>query len=219
MKITKIKEQESQFTVDIEVSNSHTYQLSNGCVSHNTVSQLVDSASGLHPRYAQYYIRRVRADGKDPLAKAMQEAGFPCEQDVMQPSNLVFSFPVKAPKNAVMRDDRTAIEQLEYWKLIQDEWCEHKPSVTIYVREHEWLEVGAWVYKHFDSVSGVSFLPHSDHSYMQAPYEECTWEQYETLKLQIPSEIPMSRLAELETSDMTTATQELSCTGGMCELV
>lgn len=184
-----------------------------------TVSQLTDTASGLHPRYSKYYIRRVRADKKDPLAKVMQAQGFPCEQDVMQPSNLVFSFPVEAPDHAIFRDDRTAIEQLEYWLMIQREYCTHKPSVTIYVKEHEWVSAGAWVYEHFDEVSGISFLPHSDHTYQQAPYEEIDQETYEKLKAQIPERIDLQMLSELETSDMTNGVQELACTGGACEIV
>ena len=183
-----------------------------------TVSQLVDAASGLHPRYSQFYIRRVRADKKDPLATTMQQAGFPCEQDVMQPNNLVFSFPIKAPEGAVMRDDRSALDQLEHWLMIQDEWCEHKPSITVYVREHEWLEVGAWVYKHFDKVSGVSFLPHSDHSYQQAPYEEIDEATYLKLVSELPTELPMDLLAKMEGDDMTTGTREFACTGGACEI-
>lgn len=183
-----------------------------------TVSQLVDAASGLHPRYSQFYIRRVRADKKDPLATTMQQAGFPCEQDVMQPNNLVFSFPIKAPEGAVMRDDRSALDQLEHWLMIQDEWCEHKPSITVYVREHEWLEVGAWVYKHFDKVSGVSFLPHSDHSYQQAPYEEIDEATYLKLASELPTELPMDLLAQMEKEDMTTGTREFACTGGACEI-
>ena len=129
-----------------------------------TVSQLVDSASGIHARHNPYYIRTVRADKKDPLAMYMRDAGFPCEDDVMKPDHTyVFSFPMKAPENAVMRQDMTAIEQLELWLVYQKHWCEHKPSVTISVKEDEWFEVGAWVYKHFDWMSGVSFLPYSEH--------------------------------------------------------
>jgi len=184
-----------------------------------TVSQLVDSASGLHPRYAPYYIRRVRSSVKDPLTQTMLEAGFPCEPDVMSSANMVFSFPMKAPEGAVMRDDRSAIDQLEHWLMIQVDWCEHKPSITVYVRENEWLEVGAWVYKHFDLVSGVSFLPHSDHSYMQAPYEEISQETYETLVAKMPEALPLDILARIEKGDMTTGTREFACAGGACEIV
>jgi len=184
-----------------------------------TVSQLVDSASGIHPRYAPHYIRRVRADSKDPLAQAMKEQGYPCEQDVMQPSNLVFSFPIKAPGSSVFRDDRTAIEQLEYWLMLRTYWCDgHNPSVTIYVKEHEWLEVGAWVYKNFDDVCGISFLPHSNHTYMQAPYEEITEEQYESMRNQMPKGINYEHLSSLEITDHTTGIREFACTAGGCEL-
>jgi ribonucleoside-triphosphate reductase (thioredoxin) len=191
------------------------------CVKpEGTSSQLNDTASGLHPRYAPYYIRRVRADSKDPLAQVMREQDFPCEEDVMQPTNLVFSFPIKAPEHAVFRDDRTAIEQLEYWLMWKKYWCDsHNPSVTIYVKEHEWFAVGAWVYENFDDVCGLSFLPHSDHSYQQAPYEECSEHEYEQLAAVMPSEINYEALRLLETSDRTTGTQEYACSAGGCELV
>ena len=185
-----------------------------------TVSQLVDSASGIHPRYAPYYIRTVRADQKDPLAQMMKAAGFPCEPDVMQPDKLyVFSFPMKAPDGAVFRDDRNAIEQLELWLMYQRYWCEHKPSITVYVRDHEWLGVGAWVYKHFDEMSGVSFLPHSDHTYQQAPYQEITVEQYHKAVADMPVGVDWSMLRHFEMDDTTTSSQTLSCTGGSCEIV
>ena len=142
-----------------------------------TVSQLVDAASGIHARHNPYYIRTVRADNKDPLCQFMKDKGFPCEPDVMKPDHtMVFSFPVKSPDNAVCRTDMSAIEQLELWKLYQENWCEHKPSVTITVKEHEWMAVGSWVWDNFDMMSGVSFLPHSDHTYRQAPYQDCTEE-------------------------------------------
>ena len=185
-----------------------------------TVSQLVDSASGIHPRYSPHYIRTVRADAKDPLAKFMQDEGFPVEPDVMKPdSTLVFSFPIAAPKNAVFRDDRTALEQLEHWLTYQRHWCEHKPSVTIYVRENEWLEVGAWVYRHFDEMSGVSFLPHSDHTYKQAPYQEITEEQFHKFVEKMPKGIDWQMLGDYEEQDRTTASQTLACSGGVCEVV
>lgn len=191
------------------------------CVKpEGTSSQLNDTASGLHVRYAPYYIRRVRADGKDPLAVVMREQGFPCEEDVMQPTNLVFSFPVKAPEHSLFRDDKNALEQLEYWLMWKQHWCDsHNPSVTIYVKEHEWLDVGAWVYKNFDDVCGLSFLPHSDHTYRQAPYEECTKEQYEALAAIMPDNIDYEALGALETTDTTTGTQEYACSAGGCELV
>ena len=185
-----------------------------------TVSQLVDSASGIHPRYSNYYIRTVRADKKDPLAQMMRDAGFPVEDDVMKPdSTYVFSFPTKAPEHAVFRNDRNAIQQLEHWLTYQRHWCEHKPSVTIYVRENEWLEVGAWVWKHFDEMSGVSFLPHSDHSYPQAPYQEIDEEEYNRLLSEMPQDVDWGRVGEYETQDNTSGSQTLACSGSSCEVV
>ena len=185
-----------------------------------TVSQLVDSASGIHPRYSDYYIRTVRQDKKDPLADLLISQGFPYEDDVMKPdSTYVFSFPMKAPKGSVMRNDRTAIEQLELWKIYQEAWCEHKPSITVYVKEDEWLEVGAWVYKHFDSVSGVSFLPHSEHSYKQAPYQEISEEDYNRLKESMPKDVDFTKLVEHEKEDTTIGMKEYACTGGACEIL
>jgi len=184
-----------------------------------TVSQLTDSASGIHPRYEPFYIRTVRADKKDPLAQLMRDANFPVEDDVMKPDNTyVFSFPMKAPDQAIFRNDRTAIEQLEHWLTYQRHWCEHKPSVTIYVRDGEWQEVGAWVYKHFDEMSGVSFLPHSDHTYRQAPYQEIDEQEYNEWLAKMPKEIPWDKLADYENTDQTIGSQELACTGNQCEL-
>jgi ribonucleoside-diphosphate reductase alpha chain len=185
-----------------------------------TVSQLVDSASGIHPRYSEYYIRTVRADKKDPLARMMKDAGFPVEDDVMKPdSTYVFSFPMKAPEGSVFRDDRTAIEQLEQWLTYQRHWCEHKPSVTIYVRDEEWMKVGAWVYEHFDEMSGVSFLPHSDHTYQQAPYQEIDKEMYESVLSNMPKDVDWAALKEYEESDHTVGSQTMACSGGSCEIV
>lgn len=185
-----------------------------------TVSQLVDSASGIHPRYSPFYIRTVRADKKDPLAKYMVEAGFPVEEDVMKPTQtLVFSFPMKAPENAVFRNDRTAIQQLEHWLVYQRHWCEHKPSVTIYVKDNEWMEVGAWVWKHFDEISGISFLPHSDHTYKQAPYQEITEEEYYSFLEKMPTDVDWTQLSKYEFEDRTTSSQTLACSGGICEIV
>ena len=185
-----------------------------------TVSQLVDSASGIHARHSKFYIRTVRADNKDPLALFMKDKGFPCEPDVMKPDNgLVFSFPIKSPEGCVTRNDRTAIEQLELWKTYQLAWCEHKPSVTISVREEEWFEVGAWCYKNFDILSGVSFLPHSDHSYQQAPYQECNQEEYENFLKDMPKNVDWTELSNYEAEDNTTGTQSLACTSGVCEVV
>ena len=185
-----------------------------------TVSQLVDSASGIHTRHNDYYLRRVRADSKDPIAQLMEDQGIPCEPDVMKPNSVkVFTFPMKAPEGAVLRDDRTAIEQLELWLTYQRHYCEHKPSVTVSVREHEWMEVGAWVYKHFDEVSGVSFLPHSDHSYQQAPYEDCTKAEYTALAKKMPKAVDWNLISTYELTDMTVATKTLACTGNICEMV
>lgn len=184
-----------------------------------TVSQLVDSASGIHPRYSEYYIRTVRADKKDPLAQLMRDQGFPVEDDVMKPaSGDVFSFPVQAPSHAVFRNDRTALEQLEHYLMLQKNWSEHNVSITVYVKDHEWMGVGDWVYRHFDEIAGVSFLPHSDHSYKQAPYQECTKEEYEALLAQMP-EFDWAQLALLESDDGTVNTKELACTAGVCEIL
>lgn len=185
-----------------------------------TVSALVDSASGIHPRYAKYYIRTVRADSKDPLAKMMEEAGFPVEPCVMKPdSTRVFGFPMMTMGEAVYRDDRNAIEQLELWLTYQRHWCDHKPSVTIYVKDHEWLEVGSWVYSHFNEISGVSFLPHSDHSYRQAPYQEVTEQEYLAAKAKMPLDVDWSLLPKYELEDRTAGSKTFACTGGVCELV
>ena len=185
-----------------------------------TVSQLVDSASGIHTRHNDYYFRRVRADAKDPIAQLMEDQGIPCEADVMKPKSVkVFTFPMKAPEGAVLRNERTAIQQLELWFTYQKYYCEHKPSVTISVREHEWMEVGAWVYKNFDDVSGVSFLPHSDHSYQQAPYEDCTKAEYTALAKKMPKAVDWNLISTYELTDMTVGTKTLACTGSVCELV
>ena len=185
-----------------------------------TVSQLVDAASGIHARHASYYIRRVRADRKDPICQFMIDKGFPAEPCVMKPNHtMVFSFPMKAPEHCITRNDMTALEQLQLWLTYQQYWCEHKPSVTITVRDEEWMEVGAWVYKHFDEISGISFLPHSDHTYRQAPYEDCTKEQYETMLAKLPKDVDWSELSKYEKEDNTTGTQTFSCTAGACELV
>ena len=185
-----------------------------------TVSQLVSSASGIHARHSAYYIRTVRGDNKDPLTQFMIDQGIPAEPCVMKPdSTTVFSFPQKSPDGAVTRNDMTALEQLELWMTYQRHWCEHKPSVTITVRDNEWMEVGAWVFKHFDEVSGVSFLPHSDHSYQQAPYQECSKHDYETLLSVMPDRIDWARLSEYETEDTSKGTSTFACAGGSCEMV
>ena len=184
-----------------------------------TVSQLVDAASGIHARHNPFYVRTVRGDKKDPLTKMMTDMGFPVEDDVMNPTNTaVFSFPMKVHEGAVFRTDMTAIEQLELWLTYQKHWCEHKPSVTISVKEDEWMEVGAWVYKNFDWMSGVSFLPFSEHSYQQAPYQDTNKEGYEFLKEQMPKNVDWSKLSEYEMSDMTIGSQELACVAGACEI-
>lgn len=184
-----------------------------------TVSQLVDSASGIHPRYAEYYIRTVRADKKDPLAKLMREQGFPVEDCVSKPDTTdIFSFPVECPSHAVMRNDRTALEQLEHYLMFQTFWSEHNVSITVYVKDHEWLGVGDWVYRHFDRLAGVSFLPHSDHSYKQAPYTECTEEEYAALLQSMPK-FDWAALARYEKDDATVNTKELACTAGVCEIL
>ena len=184
-----------------------------------TVSQLVDAASGIHARHNPYYIRTVRGDKKDPLTKMMVDQGFPVEDDVMNPSHTaVFSFPHKVDSSAVFRTDMTAIEQLELWLTYQKNWCEHKPSVTISVKEEEWMEVGAWTYKNFDYMSGVSFLPFSEHTYKQAPYQDIQKEEYEVLLKQMPKNVEWSKLAEYEKTDMTIGAQELACAAGFCEI-
>jgi len=184
-----------------------------------TVSQLVDSASGIHARHSEYYVRTVRGDNKDPLTQFMIAKGIPNEPDVTKPdTTTVFSFPVQAPKGCITRNDMTAIEQLEMWLLFQRHWCEHKPSVTITVRDHEWIAVGAWVYDNFDEVSGVSFLPHSDHSYRQAPYQEIDRAAFLNKTAEMPKAVQWSDLTEFELEDTTVASQTLACTGGSCEL-
>jgi len=185
-----------------------------------TVSQLTDAASGIHSRHAPYYERRIRADKKDPLAKMMIDLGFPCEDDVMKPdATYVFTFPIKAPQGAICRVDQSAISQLELWLNYQRYWSEHKPSITVTVREEEWLEVGAWVYEHLDEMSGVSFLPYSDTTYKQMPYTEVTKEEYEKLVELMPKDVDWEKLATYERKDTTTGTQELACTAaGGCEI-
>ena len=180
-----------------------------------TVSQLVDSASGIHARYAPYYIRRVRADMRDPLCKVLEDAGVPCETDVTSPTTKVFSFPKKAPEDAVFASEETGMSQLRLWDIYQKHWCEHKPSITVYYRDKEFLEIGQWMYNNFDSVSGVSFLPYSEHTYEQAPYEAITEEKYNELMQGFPTEFEWDIV---EQSDVTEGAQTLACTGGSCEL-
>ena len=185
-----------------------------------TVSQLVDSASGIHARHSNYYVRTVRGVNKDPLTQFMKDQGIPNEPCVFKgDTTTVFSFPVKSPNKAITRNDMTAIEQLEMWLTYQRSWCEHKPSVTISVRDDEWMDVGAFVYKHFDEMSGVSFLPHSDHTYQQAPYQDCGKHDYEMLLSCMPDKIDWSKLSEYEQEDNTVAMQTMACSGDVCEIV
>ncbi len=185
-----------------------------------TVSQLVDSSSGIHARHSAYYIRTVRGDNKDPLTQFMMDQGIPNEPDVMKPEQTtVFSFPMKAPEGATVTADMSAIEQLEMWLAYQRSWCEHKPSVTINVKNDEWFEVGAFVYKHFDEMSGVSFLPFNEHTYQQAPYQECDESTYHKMLGSMPTNIDWSLLSEYENEDNTSGSQTLACSGDACEIV
>jgi ribonucleoside-triphosphate reductase (thioredoxin) len=185
-----------------------------------TVSQLVDSASGIHARHSAYYVRTVRGDNKDPLTQFMKDQGIPSEPCVMKPdSTTVFSFPQKSPEGAITRNDMSAIEQLDFILTYQRHWTEHKVSCTVTVKENEWMEVGAYVYKHFDEMSGVSFLPHSDHTYQQAPYQDCTKHEYEMLLSVMPDKIDWAKLSEYETEDTSKGTSTFACSGGTCEIV
>ena len=184
-----------------------------------TVSQLVDSASGIHPRFSKHYIRRVRSDKKDPLAVFMEASGFPVEQDVMSPSSSVFSFPVKAPSTSVTVEQVGAMEQLQLWKAYQNHWCEHKPSITVYYTDDEFLQVAQWIWDNFDICSGISLLPFSDHVYQQAPYEDITAEKYDELLAAMPQGVSWDDLENHEQEDNTTGSQELACVGGSCEIV
>ena len=185
-----------------------------------TVSQLTNSASGIHARHSEYYIRTVRADNNDPLTKLMKDQGIVNEPDVMKPDyTTVFSFPTKAPDMAVTRKNVSAIEQLQLWRIYADKWCEHKPSITVTVREDEWMVVGSWVYLNFDIISGISFLPYDDHVYQQAPYQDCKKDDYESLQSFMPSTIDFTRLSEYEKEDTTSGSRELACTADACEIV
>ena len=185
-----------------------------------TVSQLVDASSGIHARHNSHYIRTVRADNNDPLTQFLKAEGVPCEPDITKPTyTSVFSFPVKAPNNAITRKDVSAIDQLVLWKIYAEHWCEHKPSITVSVKEDEWMEVGSWVYKNFDIVSGISFLPYDDHVYQQAPYQDCTEEEYLMLSETMPKSIDFQKLSEYEKEDHTNGNKELACSAGVCEVV
>lgn len=204
----------AQFADDIGINRSVAVT---AVKPEGTVSQLCSTASGIHPQHSKHYIRRVRADNKDPLTQFMIQSGFVAEPCVMKPdSTTVFSFPVKVADNALLRDDLSALQHLKLWLLFQRHYCEHKPSVTISVKEHEWMEVGAWVYEHFDEVTGVSFLPMDGGTYKQAPYEECTEEQYNNLKLLQPEGIDWDNFKEYD--DNVEGAQMLSCTAGGCSI-
>ena len=180
----------------------------------------MDSASGIHARHSKYYIRTVRADNKDPMTKFMKDKSIPNEPDFMKPTETtVFSFPMISPPTAVTREHTSAIEDLELWLAYQNFWCEHKPSVTISVKKDEWMGVGAWVYEHFDSISGISFLPYSEHSYKQAPYQECDKNTALELQSKMPTKVDWSELVEYEVEDTTSGGRELACTAGVCEVV
>ena len=185
-----------------------------------TVSQLTDAASGIHARHNPFYIRTVRGDNKDPLTQFLMHQGIPSEADVMKPdSTTVFSFPMKSPQGAVTRTQMNAIEQLELWLTYQRHFCEHKPSVTISVKENEWMQVGSWVYDHFDEVSGISFLPFSEHTYQQAPYQDTDEDNYKEFLTKMPKNVDWSLLQEFEKEDTTSGGRELACTAGVCEIV
>jgi ribonucleoside-diphosphate reductase alpha chain len=185
-----------------------------------TVSQLVDCASGIHARDNAFYIRNVRADKRDPLAQLMVSLGFPHEDDMMDSEhNWVFPFPIKAPEGAITKGDQTALEQLEIWKTYQDNWCEHKPSCTVTVRDNEWMAVGAWVYEHFDEVSGIAFLPATGHVYKQAPYQGCTQKEYEEAAKKMPAHADWSNLSKFEVDDSSVNHRELACSAASCEVV
>jgi ribonucleoside-diphosphate reductase alpha chain len=184
-----------------------------------TVSQLVNSASGIHARHSPYYIRTVRSDIKDPLTTFMINAGFPNEVDLSNSQNVIFSFPVVAPENAICRTDKTALQQLRFWKIYATTWCEHKPSITVSIKEHEWLEVGAWLHKNFHYLSGIAFLNNDDHVYQQAPYTDINEQQYKEMLMTMPKDIDWTGLSTYEKEDNTVASQELACAGGVCEIL
>jgi ribonucleotide reductase class II len=183
-----------------------------------TVSQLVDSASGIHPRHARFYVRRAKTDAKDPLGVFMKSVGFPHEDSAYKPGvDVVFNFPMAAPKQATLKSEVSAIDQLEHYKIFRSAWCDHNPSITVSIRDHEWLEVGAWVYKNFNSVGGVSFLPYADHIYKQAPFEEIDEETYETLRKEMPKDVDWDILTE-PSGEMVTGTRDLACSAGYCDI-
>ena len=223
--IATILETLKQVAIDTNATWANTFGIPVStaitCVKPSgTVSQLVDSASGIHPRHSEFYIRTVRGDNKDPLTQFMKSMEIPNEPDVMKPdATTVFSFAQKAPQGAVTRNDLTAIEQLELWLTYQRNWCEHKPSITVNVRDEEWINVGAWVYEHFDEISGISFLPYSDHSYAQAPYQECDEATYKEFLSKLPEAIDWTKLSDFEKEDNTKSSQTYACSGETCEIV
>lgn len=203
-----------EITVDIEVADTHTYQLDNGMVSHNTVSLLADCSSGIHPAFYPYYVRRAQLSNTDPVLKMLQSIGVPTESLRSKPDTTsVVTFPMKSPEGAIFLKDITAIEHLELWKKYSVFWCDHNPSVSINVREDEWMKVGSWVYDNFDLAIGISFFPYNDNVYEQAPYEEITKEKYEELYATLPKNIDWSKVSEFEKTDMTEAAQNLACVG------
>lgn len=219
--LKELKEHAIEVNASIAVDIGINPSTSITCVKPSgTVSQLVDSASGIHSRHSNFYIRSVRGDNKDPLTQFMKEMGIPNEPERNKPDQTtVFYFPVKSPDGAITRNDTSAIDQLELWKIYQLHWCEHKPSITVSVKEHEWPEVGGWVYKNFDLISGVSFLPYSDHTYVQAPYQECTREEYERLVNDMPKNVRWEDLVFYEIEDNTSGMQTLACSSDGCEVV
>jgi len=221
VKIKTIKKlKHKNITVDIEVENTHSYQLENGMVSHNTISQLVNSSSGIHERWSEYYIRTVRVNKINPLYDFMVDAGFPNEDCCSKPNDIaIFSFPIKSPETSILRHEIDVIDKLKFVKLYKDYYCEHNPSCTIYIKEDEWLKVGAWVYENFDEMTGLSFMPYSDHTYQQAPYQECTEEEYTEFLKKMPKNVEWEKLAEYENEDFTSSSQTLACHGDTCEIV
>jgi ribonucleoside-diphosphate reductase alpha chain len=222
MKIKSIKKREEKlFTVDIEVEDTHTYQLSNGAVSHNTVSLLNNTASGLHTRFSKYYIRRVRVSRTDPLCTMLIDQGLPWNPEngetIDNYQTAVFDFPIKSPDNAICNSHVDAIEMLEYWKMLKVHWCHHNPSATIFVKDDEWIKVGNWVYENWNKIGGLTFLPKENNMYNLAPYEEISVTKYEELIKTMPV-IDFSKLSSYELEDFTIGSQELACSGGACEI-
>jgi ribonucleoside-diphosphate reductase alpha chain len=211
-------------TVDIEVNGSHTYQLDNGVIVHNTVSQVVDSASGCHPRFSEFYIRRYRISKADPLFKLMKSQGIKCKPEVGQTeenaTTMVVEFPIKSSDKCITRKEMTSFDQLNWYMKLQKNWSTHNVSLTVYVQKNDWISVGNWVYDHFDDIVGISFLPYDDHKYELAPYEEIDEKTYNKLLKDFP-EIDFTKLGEFEkiTGDKTEVAKTYACTGDKCELV